>query len=285
VAADKQLGDTVLSTTQTSITFLQRDLHDALSRVRHAICKEETRYYLRGVYMHATTEGVHFVATDGHRLARVTAKADGDYSHLVPVILPTDFVNTAIKATSKRSQCYRSVTLQVAASKVVLSLSGVEALECTPVDGTFPDYARVVPTGDPPHGIVAIPREQFQQACAAVTAYREAVEDCAPAIKLMVGTDTLTVTGKPCNPPVRLGTSVEFAPAVATIKDVSVTGGKDGLPPDIGFNSRYLLDIAKATTQSPVLQFHYFDHGGPCLFRGAADGSAYFVLMPTRLNG
>jgi DNA polymerase III subunit beta len=218
-------------------------------------------------------------------LARVTVKAEGDYSAMIPVILPTDFVNVAIKATNKRSRSHRPVTLQVAASKVALSPSGGEALECAPVDGTYPDYLRVIPTGEPLHGVVAIPRDQFEQACAALAAYREAVEDCAPAIKLTIGTDTLTLTGKPCNPRARIGTSVEFAPAVAAIKNISVTGGTDGSPPDISFNSRYLLDIAKATAESPVLQFHYFDHGGPCLFRGAAEGAANFVLMPTRLNG
>ncbi len=274
----------MLTTTHTTVAFSQRDLHDALSRVRHAIYKEETRYYLNGVYIHATSVGVHFVTTDGHRLARVTVKADGDYSTMVPVILPTDFVNSAIKAISKRSRGQLSVTMQIAANKVALLPWGGEAIECAPVDGTFPDYLRVVPAGDPPHGIITIPREQFQQACAALAAYWEAVQDQAPAIKLTVGADTLTLTGKPCGPHVRLGQSVQFAPAIATIKDVGVTAGEDGPPPDTGFNARYLLDIAKATTDSPVLQFHCFDYGGPCLFRGAADDAAYFVLMPTRLN-
>ena len=50
------------------------DLYDAFARTRHAMCKELTRYYLNGVYIHPSPDGktLNFVATDGHRLAHVS---------------------------------------------------------------------------------------------------------------------------------------------------------------------------------------------------------------------
>jgi DNA polymerase-3 subunit beta len=65
------LDRTIETTTAAEIVLSAGDLHDALRRVRHAMCREETRYYLNGVYVHhvARDNAVRFCATDGHRLA------------------------------------------------------------------------------------------------------------------------------------------------------------------------------------------------------------------------
>jgi DNA polymerase-3 subunit beta len=90
---------------KATLHITQRELHSALSRVKHAISTEETRYYLKGVYVHTTKDGTaHFVATDGHRLACVKVEITPGASSFPPCILPTSFVQAAIKAASKKAR-------------------------------------------------------------------------------------------------------------------------------------------------------------------------------------
>src|SRR5262245_28493416 len=109
----------MLTLTTSTVTLQHCELNAALSSVSPACCNEATRYYLCGVYVHAEMRGngesvLHFVATDGHRLHRSTVKVDAaTVANFVPVILPVDFVQSLIKATSKRSYATRLCTLQI----------------------------------------------------------------------------------------------------------------------------------------------------------------------------
>jgi DNA polymerase-3 subunit beta len=287
----------MLTANVTTIAFQQSEIHAALSRVRHAICKEQTRYYLNGVYMHATREGVHFVATDGHRLARVTIPTSDDYSlSLSPVILPTDFVAAAIKATSKRSQGNRLATMQIEPGTIRFCPADAktvdDTIEATPIDGTFPDYLRVVPSGSPKYGVISIPAEQFGQAVNAVTDYctsnaRDARNGAI--VRLAFGANSVTVSGTPCETRPAIGKSPEFSEARATVHDIGIQGCVVGNVPDgwdapnVAFNGRYLAELVKAVDSSTVLEFHYFDPSKPALLRAYGDQLAYFVLMPCRI--
>src|SRR5438477_4414956 len=99
----------------TKIAIEAGDLGDALRRVRHAICKEETRYYLGGVYVHYVLRDnvLRFVATDGHRLALADIPAPQGAERVCPVILSRAFVTDAIKATNKRRDAFRPVRLAI----------------------------------------------------------------------------------------------------------------------------------------------------------------------------
>ena len=92
---------------------------------------EESRYYLRGV--HLSTTG-HMVTTDGHRMfiARLTDRP------AVDVIIPLDDVKAALKLAGARAQ---DVEVEVLANRI-------GQISFQPVDGTFPDWRRVVPTGE-----------------------------------------------------------------------------------------------------------------------------------------
>src|ERR1700693_1995078 len=91
------------------------DLNDALRRVRHAMCKEETRYYLNGVYLHYVMRDdvLRFVATDGHRLAMADIPAPQGSINIRPVILSRGFIADAIKATSKTGDAFKHVRLAI----------------------------------------------------------------------------------------------------------------------------------------------------------------------------
>ena len=121
------------------------DLNDALRRVRHAMCKEETRYYLNGVYLHyALREDVlRFVATDGHRLAMADIPAPQGSINIRPVILSRGFIADAIKATSKTGDAFKHVRLAIWPNRSTLTDWAGNAIDGALVDGTFPDYERV----------------------------------------------------------------------------------------------------------------------------------------------
>jgi DNA polymerase-3 subunit beta len=168
---------------ETEIVLQAGDLNDALRRVRHAICKEETRYYHGGIYLHYVgRDGVlRFVATDGHRLAQADIPAPDGSDRLCPVILSGEFAAGAIKATNKRSDAFRHVRLAIGPNYARLTDWQGNVTDAELIDGTFPDYARVVPCGDPPHGVVMLAREPLKRAVSGLTDFAKAAGARWPA--------------------------------------------------------------------------------------------------------
>jgi DNA polymerase-3 subunit beta len=267
-------------TKPATLHITQRELHSALSRVKHAISTEQTRYYLNGVYVHNAKNGkARFVATDGHRLASVSVDVKADAS-FHPCILPTSFVQAAIRAASKKARWTFDCPLVVEGNKVMLHPYGEETISDTLVSGTFPDYLRVVPQGDAPLGVYAIPSERLGTAAKALTAYKKNADPKGHnVLRLTVAGTVLTMTAKPLNSE----PGISFAPASAQLDIGIVEAGKDTGPREIGFNGDYLADIANACKDSAVLHFHFFDKGRPCLFKGYGENDAYYVLMPVRV--
>ena len=103
---------------------------DLLKAALVCASSEETRYYLRGVYL--TTSG-HMVTTDGHRMfvARLAERPTAD------VIVPYDAVTAALKMAGAR---VKEIEIDLVANRI-------GQIQFTPVNGTFPDWRRVVPTG------------------------------------------------------------------------------------------------------------------------------------------
>jgi DNA polymerase-3 subunit beta len=99
--------------------------------------KEETRFYLKGVSIQATPATVKVASTDGHRLfvARVCQEENTD---TFSIIIPTDTIATATKGVK-----YGYLDL----SKLSDTQWRLGDTIFTPIDGSFPEYSRVVPTG------------------------------------------------------------------------------------------------------------------------------------------
>ncbi len=124
------------------------DLRSLIDRTRFAISTEETRYYLNGIYLHsADADGVDVlrtVATDGHRLARVELPLPEGASGMPGIIVPRKAV-TEIRKLIEEADGDVSVSLSDA--KIRFSI-GDTVLTSKLIDGTFPDYERVIPTGN-----------------------------------------------------------------------------------------------------------------------------------------
>src|SRR5215831_11463838 len=138
-----------------------------------AVCRgpEETRYYLDGVYLHhvAKIGALRFVATDGNRLATADIGTAEGAETIRPVILSRPFVVEVTRGTSKRRDAFRQVRLAIGADYAHLAYWDGSASDGPLVDGTFPDYERVIPHGEPQHGSATIARDPFMRAVAGLT--------------------------------------------------------------------------------------------------------------------
>jgi DNA polymerase-3 subunit beta len=238
------------------------DLKGIIDRTRFAISNEETRYYLNGIYFHAAKSGntdvLRGVATDGHRLARVEVPLPKGAGDIPGVIVPRKTVGEVRKLLDESDG---SVDIELSDTRIRFASSNV-TLVSKLIDGTFPDYERVIPTGN--DKVLNVPCKEFASAVDRVSTIST---EKSRAIKLAVAKGVVTLSA----------TSPDAGSATEEIEvDYKAT------PLEIGFNSRYLLDITEQINGSDV-HFLMADAGSPTLVRDGADESALYVLMPMRV--
>src|SRR5579862_8500322 len=238
------------------------ELRSLIDRTRFAISTEETRYYLNGIYLHATKNNevpvVRAVATDGHRLARVEMTAPEGAAGMPGVIVPRKTVLELRKLVDEGDD---EVQVSLGDTKIRCAI-GAAALTSKLIDGTFPDYDRVIPTGN--DKMLEVPCKEFAEAVDRVSTIST---ERSRTVKLAIERGNLVVSA----------TSPENGTAV---EELEVR--YQSTPLEIGFNSRYLLDITDQIAGEYV-QFQMADAGSPTILRDSADTNALYVLMPMRV--
>ncbi|MEO1460152.1 MAG: DNA polymerase III subunit beta, partial [Pseudomonadota bacterium] len=123
-------------------------LRRLFDKSKFAVSTEETRYYLNGVFLHvAEEEGercLRAVATDGHRLARIDAPLPSGAAESAGVIVPRKTVGELRKLLDDDEA---DVAVSVSETKIRFAV-GALVLTSKVIDGAFPDYTRVIPTGN-----------------------------------------------------------------------------------------------------------------------------------------
>lgn len=239
------------------------DLKRLIDKTRFAISTEETRYYLNGIYLHtAASSGkpkLRAVATDGHRLAQVELDEPAGAQGMPGVIIPRKTVHELQRLIEASDS---DVTVSVSPAKVRFNL-GTVTLTSKLIDGTFPDYGRVIPQSNDKDLHVA--NAEFMGAVDRVSTI---ASERGRAVKLAINGAKMILSVN--NP--------EGGSATEEI-DVDYTG-KSAL--EIGFNARYLLDIA-GQLEGDTAYFKLADAGSPTIVRDGADEGALYVLMPMRV--
>jgi DNA polymerase III subunit beta len=233
-------------------------LRQIIDKTRFAISTEETRYYLNGIFLH-TAEGVlKAAATDGHRLARVTVDQPQGAEGMPDVIVPRKCIAELRKLLDEVDG---SVGVSLSGTKIRFDL-GQAILTSKLIDGTFPDYSRVIPTAN--DKILKLDPKSFMEGVDRVSTI---ATEKTRAVKMALDRDkiTLSVTS-PEN-----GTAAEEVP-----------GEYVSLPFEIGFNSRYLLDIL-GQIDTDTVEVHLADAAAPTLIRENDKSPALYVLMPMRV--
>jgi len=245
-----------------SFELTASDLKWLIDRTQFAISTEETRYYLNGIYVHTlSVDGatmLRAVATDGHRLALAQIEAPEGAAGMPGVIIPRKTVGELQRLMDDPDAM---LTVELSDTKVRVSFANV-VLTSKLIDGTFPDYDRVIPKNN--SKIMQVDRADF---AAAVDRVSTVSSERGRAVKLSLedGTLTLSVT----NPD--SGTASDELPVA--FEDESL---------EIGFNSKYLLDIT-GQLSSENATFAFADPGSPTLIHDGDASRTLYVLMPMRV--
>jgi DNA polymerase-3 subunit beta len=245
----------------TQFSLPAATLRQIIDKTRFAISTEETRYYLNGIFFHVANDGepvLKAAATDGHRLARVTVPQPEGASGMPDIIVPRKCVGELRKLLDEVDG---DVGISLSASKIRFEL-GTAVLTSKLIDGTFPDYSRVIPTGN--DKLLKIDPKSFVQGVDRVATI---ASEKTRAVKMALEKDkiTLSVTS-PEN-----GTAAEEVPGVYDSDEF-----------EIGFNARYLMDIL-GQVEGDTVEVHLADAAAPTLIRENDKSPALYVLMPMRV--
>jgi len=239
------------------------DLKRLINKTQFAISTEETRYYLNGIYLHTAGSGkkdrqLRAVATDGHRLAQVDLPAPAGSEGMPSIIIPRKTVGEIQRLIEDIDG---EVAIELSEAKIRFTVGSV-VLTSKLIDGTFPDYARVIPHANDKR--LEVERKEFEQAVDRVSTVSS---ERGRAVKLSISAGKLVL-------------SVTNPDSGSATEELEVVYEAD--PIDIGFNSRYLLDIA-AQIDGDTAILKLADPGSPTLIEDKTTPGALYVLMPMRV--
>lgn len=225
----------------------QLDFAQLVAPVKFAISSEQTRFYLCGVHLHNTTEGgIRAVATDGHRLAHNTASG---MPQIPAVIIPAKTVGIVPAGLVDVSLSSRMCRFATADTIIVSKL----------IDGTFPDYQRVIPRDNT--NVVTVDRKEIASAVARVSTIES---NRGRAAKFTVAGDNIAVDASGDDGSAHEDVEAEYA----------------GEPIEIGFNTAYIADVLDAASGDEV-RVSLADSQTPAIFQGKGDWLG--LVMPVRV--
>ena len=233
-----------------------------IDKTSFAMSLEETRYYLNGIYLHAvkdsTNDKLRTVSTDGHRLSRVDMKMPEGVQEIPGVIIPRKTIMEIRKLLEDHTD---NITLSLSDNKIQISFSNV-VLTSKLLDGTFPDYSRVIPEQN--DKTITISNQLLSEAVDRVSTVST---DKTRAIKININKGNLVISAT--NPD--KGSASE-----------SLEVKYDGEEVEIGFNSKYVLDVARQIKGKDII-IKLSDSVSPTLVYDKEDEDVLFVLMPMRV--
>ena len=245
----------------TEFALPAAELRTLIDRTRFAMSSEETRYYLNGIYIHALDQdGVRVlraVATDGHRLARFEMPCPEGAQDMPGIILPRKAVLELRKLIDEAAD---TITIRVSESKMRFSFDHI-VLTTKLIDGTFPDYERVVPKNN--DKVVEVDPKIFSGAIDRVSTISDGK---TRAVKITLNGKTMTL-------------SASTPDAGSATEEVEVASDANM---EIGFNARYLLDIT-SQIEGTGCRMLLADTGTATIIQDNADPSSLYVLMPLRV--
>ena len=254
----------VMASTEYSANFSARaaELRRLFDKSKFAISTEETRYYLNGVYLHVAQgeDGpmLRCVATDGHRLARIDSALPDGAAEMPGVIVPRKTVAELRKLLDDDDA---DIAVSVSETKIRFATPAI-TLTSKVIDGTFPDYSRVIPSGNTRK--LEVDAADFARAVDRVATVSS---ERSRAVKLTLDEDRLIL-------------SVNAPDAGAADEELAVAYGDD--PLEIGFNAKYLQEIASQVDRENAV-FLFNGSGDAALIREGSDTSAVYVVMPMRV--
>ncbi len=246
---------------QTELKIPAGELRALIDRTKFAMSTEETRYYLNGIYFHeADKDGVKLlraVATDGHRLARFEMPLPDGADGMPGIIIPRKAIGELRKLVDEAAD---TIQINLSETKMRFTFDHI-VLTTKLIDGTFPDYQRVIPEGN--DKIVEVDPRVFTRAIDRVSTISDGK---SRAVKVALKGKNMTI-------------SASSPEAGSATEELEVSGDTDI---EIGFNAKYLLDIT-SQIEGEGCRLTLADAASPTIIQDNSDPSALYVLMPLRV--
>ena len=234
------------------------NLRKVVDGTQFAISTDETRYYLNGIYLHIADGSLKGVATDGHRLARISLPAPSGSESMVGVIIPR---KTVLELRKLIEETDGDISVSLSENTIRFTFGGT-VLTSKLIDGNFPDYEKVIPQGNQKE--MTLNCDEFSQAVDRVSTISQ---ERGCAIKIAIAHNEVTLSA----------TSSDGGDAQ---DQVGVEYSDDAM--EIGFNARYLLDVS-GQIESGKAKFLMNDGASPTIISDVEDDTALYVLMPMRV--
>ncbi|MBI1326115.1 MAG: DNA polymerase III subunit beta [Alphaproteobacteria bacterium] len=238
------------------------DLKTLIDKTKFAMSTEETRYYLNGVYLHAAEQNgvalLRAVATDGHRLALFDIPLPSGAEGMPGVIVPRKTVGELRKLLDEAAD---KIEISLSDNKIRFAFDHI-VLTSKLIDGTFPDYQRVIPSGN--DKVIEVNPKEFSSGIDRVSTISDGK---SRAVKITLNGKTVTI-------------SASSPDAGSATEDIEVRSEAPAI--EIGFNARYLLDIT-SQIDGDGCRLTLSDPSSPTIIQDSSDNSALYVLMPLRV--
>jgi|TARA_B100001093_G_scaffold173784_1_gene166639 DNA polymerase III subunit beta len=246
---------------ESNITINGSKLLSLLNKTRISISNDDTRHYLNGIFLHTTESQNNLyltgVATDSHRLSSSSIEIDKN-SKFSPLILPK---KTVFQLCTLLQEINEKVTIRTSESKIEFKIKNTKLISKV-IDGKFPDYRKVVPTGNNKN--LTIPTKDFTNSIERVIAVSI---DKKEGVKLVLNNNSVRLSVNSTNS----GEGNEVVKANYSGEELTIS-----------FNSKYLIDIA-SEVQDKNIKMNLKDSVSPVLIEDLADKNSYYVIMPMKI--
>jgi DNA polymerase-3 subunit beta len=248
---------TIAQEQQQTITLPQRDFRGLLKLAEFAMAQQDIRYYLNGMLLVVDKGSLQTVATDGHRLSYASLSVPGSYTRQ-EVILPR---KTVLEVGKLLEESDDELTIDLLANQARFRFANIELVSKV-IDGKFPDYNRVIPTGHSKQ--IDLSRSELLQAL-----QRAAIlsNEKFRGVRLVLATDQLKI----------ICTNSEQEEAE---EELEIDYKGEAL--DIGFNITYLLDVLHNLATERVL-LAFGDANSSALITMPDRSDYKYVVMPMRI--
>lgn len=243
--------------TSLVLTLGQSQLKKLLRQVEYAMAQQDIRYYLNGLLFEVNANRLNVVGTDGHRLSFTSTELAQSYEKQ-ELILPRKTVLELIKLLDDSED---DVSIEVSANQANFSFSGIRLISKV-IDGKFPDYTRVIPTGY--QNRFEVDRQTLLLAMQRASILSN---EKYRGIRMVLGKDSLRLISN--------NSEQEEAEEELEI-------AYDGDPLDIGFNVTYMIDVL-TNVGTEKANFSFADANSSCLVTVPDDDDYKYVVMPMRI--
>jgi len=249
----------------TKFVLSATELIRMIDKTKFAISNEETRYYLNGIFFHKaqknSIEILRAVATDGHRLAQYDIPLPQGAEEMTGLIIPK---KTILELRRVLDDANGDINISLNDNKIKFSFNELTIISKV-IDGTFPDYTKVIPKNN--NKVFSTNSNELKSAIDRVSAVSISEEIKSKAIKLLIESNKLLL-------------SVESLSKGSANEEVDINYNEERV--EIGFNSRYLVDICNEIDGDEVI-VHILDSISPAIILDKSDENLFFVLMPMRI--